>query len=134
MKLVGTTSNQTYSTIKNSENSVPSSEKKRPQSSLIQPTNTKVDTNQSPIKVKQNQITLSTEGKALLNALQQIEHEDKTRKNEDKSVGDQVESFTHGALGIDHPDKIEQVEDDSYSAGQYTSAALSLGGILLAII
>ncbi|WP_050567959.1 hypothetical protein [Vibrio azureus] len=89
---------------------------------------------QSPLKVEQNQVTLSKEGKALLNALQQIEHESKTHKNDDKSVGDQVESFAHGALGIEHPDKMEQDEDGSYSAGQYVSAALSVGGILLAII
>ncbi|WP_330944445.1 hypothetical protein [Vibrio diabolicus] len=88
--------------------------------------------NASPLKVEHNKVTLSTEGKALLAALQQIEHDSKRVEAEDKSVGEKVESFTHGALGMDHPDKIEE-EDGSYSAGQYLSAALTVGGIILAL-
>ncbi|MCS0447134.1 hypothetical protein [Vibrio diabolicus] len=90
--------------------------------------------NASPLKVEHNKVTLSTEGKALLAALQQIEHDSKRVEAEDKSVGEKVESFTRGALGMDHPDKIEEEEDGSYSAGQYLSAALTVGGIILALV
>lgn len=90
--------------------------------------------NASPLKVEHNKVTLSTEGKALLAALQQIEHDSKRVEAEDKSVGEKVESFTHGALGMDHPDKIEEEDDGSYSAGQYLSAALTVGGIILALV
>ncbi|RJX73784.1 hypothetical protein DZ860_06050 [Vibrio sinensis] len=83
----------------------------------------------TPLKVEQNTVTLSEEGKALLSALQEIEHNSKA----DKTVSDKVESFAHGALGMDHPDTIEE-EDSSYSAGQYLSAAATVGGILLALI
>ncbi|MDW2072145.1 hypothetical protein R8O04_12790 [Vibrio sp. 2094] len=92
------------------------------------------ETSASPLKVEHNKVTLSTEGKALLAALQQIEHDSKKIEAKDKSVGEKVESFTHGALGMDHPDKIEKEEDGSYSAGQYLSAALTVGGIILALV
>lgn len=88
----------------------------------------------APLKVEQNKVTLSSEGKALLAALKQIDHESKKVEAENKTVGDQVESFTHGALGMDHPDTIEEKEDGSYSAGQYLSAALTVGGIILALV
>lgn len=52
----------------------------------------------------------------------------------EKSVGDKVESFAHGALGMDHPDTIKEEEDDSYSAGQFVSAAATIGGILLMLV
>lgn len=91
------------------------------------------EVNASPIKVEQNKVTLSPEGKALLTALQEIDHESKKVEAENKTVGEKVESFTHGALGMDRPDKIEAEEDNSYSAGQYLSAALSVGGIILAL-
>lgn len=87
----------------------------------------------TPLKVEQNKVTLSDEGKALLAALQEIEKDTKAAEKAEKSVGDKVESFAHGALGMDHPDKIEE-EDGSYSAGQYLSAAATVGGILLALI
>ncbi|NLS14530.1 hypothetical protein HGP28_16830 [Vibrio sp. SM6] len=80
------------------------------------------------------QVTLSAEGKALLAALSQIDKESQQRSEEPKTVTDKVAAFTHGALGMDHPDKVEEKEDDSYSAGQYLSGALTLGGILLAIV
>lgn len=86
----------------------------------------------APLKVEQNKVTLSEEGKALLAALQQIEKDSKVEDG--KTVGDKVESFAHGALGMDHPDKIEEEEDGSYSAGQYLSAAATIGGILLAVL
>ncbi|EHR0758232.1 hypothetical protein KUH14_002815 [Vibrio parahaemolyticus] len=93
-----------------------------------------VDTAAAPLKVEQNKVTLSTEGKALLAALQQIDHESKKVEAENKTMGEKVESFTHGALGMVHPDKIEEEEDGSYSAGQYLSAALTVGGIILALV
>lgn len=91
-------------------------------------------TSPAPLKVEQNKVTLSEEGKALLAALQEIEKEGAQAKSENKSVGDKVESFAHGALGMDHPDKIKEEEDGSYSAGQYLSAAATVGGILLALL
>ncbi|MGF1755191.1 hypothetical protein L4C33_16560 [Vibrio makurazakiensis] len=90
--------------------------------------------NAAPLKMEQNQVTLSDEGKALLAALQEIEKDTKKAEGSKETVGDKVESFAHGALGIDHPDKIEDEEDGSYSAGQYLSAAATVGGILLALI
>ncbi len=84
--------------------------------------------------VEQNKITLSAEGKALLTALQEIDQESKAVLAENKTVSEKVESFAHGALGMDHPDKVKKEEDSSYSAGQYLSAALSVGGILLALV
>lgn len=94
----------------------------------------KPETAPAPLKVEQNKVTLSEEGKALLAALQEIEKEGKAAENKDKTVGDKVESFTYGALGMNHPDKVKEVEDTSYSAGQYLSAAATVGGIILALL
>ena len=44
-----------------------------------------------------------------------------------------VESFAHGMLGMDHPEKGKE-EDDSYSAGQFLKGALSVGALLLAVV
>lgn len=88
----------------------------------------------APLKVEQNKVTLSEEGKALLAALQEIDKESKVTEAGEKSVGSKVESFAHGALGMDHPDKIKEEDDGSYSAGQYLSAAATVGGILLALV
>tara|TARA_Y100001960_G_scaffold303980_1_gene356630 strand:+ start:2193 stop:2546 length:354 start_codon:yes stop_codon:yes gene_type:complete len=101
----------------------------------VKPQSSPVDSSQAstPLKVEQNKVTLSEEGKALLAALQEIEKDSVAEKG-DKSVGDKVESFAHGALGMDHPDKIKEEDDGSYSAGQYLSAAATVGGILLAIL
>ena len=97
-------------------------QKVRPQA---QPTD--VATSPTPLKVEQNKVTLSEEGKALLAALQEMEKESAP----EKTVGDKVESFAAGALGMDHPDTIKEENDDSYSAGQFLSAAATVGGILL---
>ncbi|SHO58339.1 hypothetical protein [Vibrio quintilis] len=83
-------------------------------------------------KPSQDKVTLSDEGKALLAALKEIDHESKAAEK-DKTVGDKVESFTYGALGMEHPDKLEEENDSSYSAGQYLSAAATIGSILLLI-
>ncbi|MDR9827399.1 hypothetical protein RCJ22_17475 [Vibrio sp. FNV 38] len=42
-----------------------------------------------------------------------------------------MESFAYGALGMDHPDVVKEQDDPSYTAGQYVSAAATIGGILL---
>lgn len=85
----------------------------------------------SQTKAQQTKVTLSDEGKALLAALQQIEHDAKKSEAQDKTVSDKVESFTHGALGMDHPDNFKEETDASYSAGQYLSAAATIGGLVL---
>jgi hypothetical protein len=85
------------------------------------------------IKVEQNKVTLSAEGKALLATLKEIEQQDKTEENQEKTVGDKVESFTYGALGMERPDTQKEDEDSSYSAGRYLSTAASIGTLLLAL-
>ncbi|MGF1720298.1 hypothetical protein L4D20_09700 [Vibrio kyushuensis] len=95
----------------------------KPQGSQATPEN-----GPAPLKVEQNKVTLSDEGKALLAALKDLEKEG---VEADKSTTSKVESFAHGALGMDHPDKIKEESDGSYSAGQYLSAAATIGGILL---
>lgn len=84
-------------------------------------------------QVSHNKVTLSKEGKDLLEALKQIDKESKS-KDADKSVGDEVESFTYGALGMEHPDKLKEEKDSSYNAGQYLSAAATVGTLLLLIV
>jgi len=94
-------------------------------------------TEPAPLKVEQNKVTLSEEGKALLAALQQIEKDEKLSQatGQDKSIGENVNSFTRGALGLERPDKIEEeVPDDSYDAGKILSTAATIGGIILALV
>ncbi|MFA0543747.1 hypothetical protein AB4512_21000, partial [Vibrio sp. 10N.222.52.B7] len=57
----------------------------------------------APLKVEQNTVKLSNEGKALLSALKEIDKEAKKIEAENETVTDKVESFAHGALGMDHP-------------------------------
>ena len=105
-----------------------------PQQAKVQDSqNNKVE-HSAPLKVGQNKVTLSEEGKALLAALKEIDKESKIAEQENKTVGDKVESFAHGALGMNHPDDEEKVEDTSYSAGQFLSTAATVGGFLLALI
>ena len=105
-----------------------------PQQSKVRDLETNKVGQQAPLKVEQNKVTLSEEGKALLAALKEIERESKIAEQENKTVGDKVESFAHGALGMNHPDEEEKVEDTSYSAGQFLSTAATVGGFLLALI
>ncbi|WP_114787102.1 hypothetical protein [Vibrio tetraodonis] len=109
---------------------------KLPPTQQVKPQANQSELSQSsaPLKVEQNKVTLSEEGKALLAALQELDKESKAAEKENKTVGDKVESFTHGALGIDKPDEIEKEEDGAYSAGQYLSAAATVGGFLLALV
>ncbi len=98
------------------------------------PEKAELQSSDAPLKLEQNKVTLSAEGKALLAALQEIEKESQAAEpKKERSVGDKVESFAHGALGMEHPDKFKEEEDTSYSAGQFVSAAATIGGILLAI-
>lgn len=82
-------------------------------------------------KVEATKVTLSEEGKALLAALNELDQESQAEQLKSKTVGDKVEAFTHGALGMEHPKKAEQPEDTSYTAGKYLSAAAKVGGLLL---
>lgn len=91
------------------------------------------------------QVSLSAEGKALLQALKEIDQE-APPVEKPKSFGDKVESFTHGALGLDPPKDDDDIDDatakqeqdddkdDSYTAGKYAKAAATIGTILLAVI
>jgi hypothetical protein len=88
----------------------------------------------SVAKAEPNKVTLSDEGKALLAALQEMESAEKKANESDKTVGDKVEAFTYGALGMEHPEKLKEEKDDSYSAGQYFSGAATVGAILLALV
>ncbi|MCA2015489.1 hypothetical protein LDJ79_05145 [Vibrio tritonius] len=85
-----------------------------------------------------DKVSLSSEGQALLKTLKQI---DKTgtleNVNKEKTIGDKVESFTYGALGLEKPEQKaekEEEKDSSYSAGRYLSAAATIGGLILAIV
>lgn len=57
-----------------------------------------------------------------------------TEKDADDSMGKTVTSFAHGALGMDHPDDLKEQKDSSYSAGQYASAAVTIGALILALV
>ncbi|MGF1776571.1 hypothetical protein [Vibrio nomapromontoriensis] len=71
-------------------------------------------------------VQISAQAKAAL-------EQDSLAKEEDESMGKSVQSFAHGALGMDHPDDLKEQEDDSYSAGQYVSAAVTVGALILAL-
>ncbi|CAH0534648.1 hypothetical protein VST7929_02598 [Vibrio stylophorae] len=45
-----------------------------------------------------------------------------------------LESFTYGALGMDHPEDVKKNNDEYYTAGQFLSAAATVGGILLMVV
>ncbi|MBW8183157.1 hypothetical protein [Shewanella nanhaiensis] len=56
-----------------------------------------------------------------------------TSTQTDPKEGEQsggVKSFAYGALGMDHPDKVDQEEDDSYTAGQFLKAAATVGSVI----
>ena len=54
-------------------------------------------------------------------------------KAEAEEEGD-FESFVFGALGLDHPEEIDENGDPSYSAGQYVKAAATVGGMIAMFI
>ncbi|WP_435532835.1 hypothetical protein [Vibrio hippocampi] len=74
-------------------------------------------------------VTLSEQAKSLL-----ADEQKQKDGDESQSMQDTVTSFAHGALGMDHPDAIDEQDDSSYSAGQYASAAITVGSILLALV
>ncbi|MDD1793526.1 hypothetical protein L4D06_17330 [Enterovibrio makurazakiensis] len=45
-----------------------------------------------------------------------------------------VEAFTYGALGMDHPDEVKTNDDGAYTAGQVLSAIGTIGGILAILV
>lgn len=79
-------------------------------------------------------VVLSDEGRALLTALSEIDQAAQLVKDDAEGVGENITSFTHGILGMEHPDEVEEQTDSSYSAGQYLKGALAVGGLILAIV
>ena len=102
----------------------------QPQSVPSQPDNEKASVLASTSENKQ--VVISDEGRALLASKTEAE----AATPSEKGVTEKVESFTHGVLGMDHPDVIKEKadEDESYSAGQYLKGALTVGAFLLAIV
>lgn len=110
----------------------------------IQPVST--ETQQASQQIESSTVTISEEGKALLNALSktnegkallhalsEIDSASQTESTEE--INNHLASFAHGALGIDNPDEASKEEKDtSYTAGQYFKGALTVGSILLAIV
>ncbi|MDD1782026.1 hypothetical protein LRP49_12680 [Enterovibrio sp. ZSDZ35] len=45
-----------------------------------------------------------------------------------------VESFTYGALGMDHPEEVKSNDDAAYSAGQVLSALGTIGGLIAVLV
>jgi hypothetical protein len=84
----------------------------------------------SAVTTPEKLVVLSDEGKAL----SKTDKAEQTAKDADKSFADKVESFAYGTLGMDHPDEVKAETDDSYTAGQYLKGALTVGGLLLAIV
>lgn len=54
-------------------------------------------------------------------------------KAPEEESGD-LESFVFGALGLDHPEEIDENGDPSYSAGQYVKAAATVGSMIAMLI
>ncbi|WP_413692921.1 hypothetical protein [Psychromonas sp. KJ10-2] len=75
-----------------------------------------------------NHVELSAKAKELSAA-----ERTNTPVSEEESTS-KVESFAHGMLGMDHPEKDKEEADDSYSAGQFLKGALSVGALLLAVV
>ncbi|MCF4174681.1 hypothetical protein [Vibrio sp. McD22-P3] len=79
-------------------------------------------------------VSISPQAKAMLEKeVSEGATKENISKGDDDSVGKSVTSFAHGALGMDHPDDLEKQEDSSYSAGQYVSAAVTIGALILAL-
>ena len=104
---------------------------------MVQPQNVPSQSNEEkavsiPLPTENKQVVISDEGRALLASKTEAE----VATPDEKGVTEKVESFTHGVLGMDHPDVIKEKadEDDSYSAGQYLKGALTVGAFLLAIV
>lgn len=57
-----------------------------------------------------------------------------TSEKADSEAAGGVKSFAYGALGMDHPDKVDTKEDDSYTAGQFLKAAATVGSVIALFI
>jgi hypothetical protein len=97
------------------------------------------------LPAESTQVTISDEGKALINALSETDEGkallhalseiDGTSPTENPEELNNLTSFAYGALGIDNPEQVAEAEkDSSYTAGQYLKGALTVGSIFLAIV
>ncbi|UXI01413.1 hypothetical protein [Photobacterium sp. TY1-4] len=81
-------------------------------------------------------VSLSSEAKRLQLADARVEE----ANNKNTEAGDmaqttkKAESFAYGALGLDHPEAVQQYDDDYYSAGKGLSALGTVATVLLAVI
>lgn len=57
-----------------------------------------------------------------------------TTEAEGTPSSSKVESFTYGALGMDHPDAVKENDDFAYSAGQVLSALGTIGGLIAVLV
>lgn len=58
----------------------------------------------------------------------------KATEAEGTSTSSKVESFTYGALGMDHPEEVKSNDDAAYSAGQVLSALGTIGGLIAILV
>lgn len=82
------------------------------------------------VKTGDTTVSISKEAKRI-----QAADAGKQNTNADGSMetAKKAESFTYGALGMDHPDEVKQNTDDFYTAGQVLSALGTVATVLLAI-
>lgn len=76
------------------------------------------------LPVETQQVILSDEAKALSAATQ----------SDEQQIGEKIESFTRGALGMQQNHQQLAERDNSYSAGQYLKGALAIGAMVLAVV
>ncbi|ACJ27636.1 Ribosome recycling factor [Shewanella piezotolerans WP3] len=76
----------------------------------------------------ESSVTLSEAAKS------KLAQEQQATTTTESDEGADLKSFTFGALGLDHPDKVEEKEDSSYTAGQYVKAAATIGGMIAMFI
>ncbi|GAL20231.1 hypothetical protein JCM19235_4431 [Vibrio maritimus] len=96
------------------------------------------ETSGNTLPTKQgDSVSISPQAKALLEqeakAEQKAASNEKANAKEEEGMSKSVQSFAHGALGMDHPDDLKEQEDTSYSLGQYASAAVTIGALILAL-
>ena len=84
--------------------------------------------NSSQTSVAESSVTLSDAAKA------KLAQEQPVSATTEAEQGTDLKSFTFGALGLDHPDTVEQKEDSSYTVGQYVKAAATIGGMIAMFI
>lgn len=78
--------------------------------------------NQAQVKQPSQEITKEISGDK---AVKQVKGE---------TPASNVEAFTYGALGMDHPDEVKSNDDDAYMAGQVLSALGTIGAILAIVV